>query len=63
MLPIVLSDNAVYATKPNITFPGTQAQATAAEALSQTRINDALASFGLDGLTIAVAGGAIEVAT
>lgn len=63
MLPIVLSPEAAYATKPNIAFPGTAAQATAAEAAAQTRINDALASSGLDGLSITVSAGAIEVAT
>lgn len=62
MVPIVLSREATYATKSNIAFPGSQTQATAAEALAQSRINDALASQGLDGLTVAVAGGAIEVA-
>ena len=63
MIPIVLSKEVVYATKPNISFPGSAAQATAAEALAQTRINDQLAASGLDGLTITVSAGAIEVAT
>lgn len=63
MLPVTLSPATTYATKSNIAFPGTQAQATAAEAAAQTRMNDALASSGLDGLSITVSGGAIEVAT
>lgn len=63
MIPIVLSPATAYATKSNCAFPGSQAQATALEALAQTRINDALAASGLDGLTITVGAGAIEVAT
>lgn len=62
MIPIALSPAAAYCTKSNIAFPGTQAQATALEALAQTRINDALAASGLDGLAITVSAGAIEVA-
>lgn len=62
MIPINLSPDTAYATKSNIAYPGTSAQATAAEARAQTRINDALAASGLDGLTVTVAAGAIEVA-
>lgn len=60
-VPVALDKNTVYATKPNIGYPGTQTQATAAETLAQTRINDQLASSGLDGLAITVSAGAIEV--
>lgn len=63
MLPIVLSPATAYATRPNIAFPGSQAQATAAEAAADVRIEDALDGYGLDGLDFAVAAGAIEVAT
>lgn len=63
MFPITLNAELTYATKSNIAFPGTQAQATAAEALAQTRLNDATASQGLDGLTFTVGAGSIEVAT
>lgn len=62
-MPFIVSPAATYASKSNIAFPGTQAQATAAEAAAQTRINELLASQGLDGLTITVAAGAIEVAS
>jgi hypothetical protein len=62
--PIVLDDNSTYATKGNklslnIKYPAAQAAATAAEAAAQTRINDALPT----GVTVAVAGGTIKVAT
>lgn len=60
MIPVVLSPECTYATKSNICHPGTAAQVTAAEASAQTRINDALASQGLDGLSITVSAGAIE---
>lgn len=62
-MPFTESPAATYASKSNIVFPGTQAQATAAEAAAQSRINDLLASQGLDGLAITVSAGAIEVAT
>jgi len=61
--PITLSKETVYATKPNIAYPGTQTQATAAETLADTRADDALASGGIDSVTIAIAAGSIEVAT
>lgn len=63
MLPIVLSPDTAYATKPNIAFPGTQAQATAAETAADARIEDALDGYGLDALDIVVGAGAIEVAS
>jgi len=56
-VPIVLSPETAYVTKVNIAFPGTQAQATAAEGLADTRIEDSLSE-----VTTTVAGGAIEVA-
>ena len=62
MLPIVLSPETAYATKPNIVYPGTSAQATAAETLADARIEDALDGYGLDGLDITVGAGSIEVA-
>lgn len=46
-----------YALKPNIKYPGTQAQATAAEARAQSRLNDALTP-----VTVTVAGGTIKIA-
>lgn len=63
MIPIVLSPATCYASKSNIAYPGTQTQATADEAAAEDRINDALAASGLDGLTVTVAAGAIEVAS
>lgn len=62
MIPVTLSPATAYATKSNIVFAGSQAQATALEAAAQTRMNEALASSGLDGLTITVAAGAVEIA-
>lgn len=58
--PIVVSSDAAYATKRNIMFPGSAAQATAAEARAQSRINDALTGTSV---TVTVAAGAIKVAT
>lgn len=54
-VPIVLSPAAAYATKTNILFPGTDAQATAAEASAELRIEDSLPSD----VTVTVASGAI----
>lgn len=62
MLPIVLSPEAAYATKPNIAFPGSSAAATAAETAADARIEDVLDGYGLDNLNIEVNAGAIEVA-
>lgn len=36
-----LSPEVVYALKPNVKYPGTSAQATAAEGVAQSRMNDA----------------------
>lgn len=60
--PITLSKDAVYATKPNIVYPGNQTAATAAETAADTRVDDALASGGIDNVTIAIAAGSIEIA-
>ena len=57
-VPSTQSKNATYATKVNIKFPGSQAQATAAEAAAVTRINESLPT----GVTVAVAGGTIVIA-
>lgn len=53
-----LSPEVTYAGRTNIKYPGTQAQATAAEALAQSRLNDAYAP-----ITVTVAAGTIKVAT
>lgn len=63
MLPFTGTPEAAYATKPNITFPGTQAQATAAEVIADTRTDERLASSNVDAVTVAIAAGSIEVAT
>lgn len=60
MLPIVFSPETAYATKPNIVAPYTAAQATAAEARADARIEDALDGSGLDALDITVGAGSIE---
>lgn len=62
MLPIVLSPETAYATKPNIVFPGSQTLATAAETLADARIEDSLDGYGLDNLDITVGAGSIEIA-
>lgn len=59
MIPIVLSPDTTYATKANIKYPGTQAQATAAELRADARIEDNLPA----GVTIAGLTGKIVVAT
>ena len=61
MLPITLSPETAYATKGNIGFPGTSAQATAAEGLAEDRINDALNYINAD-VDVTVTAGAIELA-
>lgn len=61
MLPLVSCPEACYATKPNVAFPGTSAQATAAESRADTIVDERLAS--VDAVTIAIAAGSIEVAT
>lgn len=53
-----LSPAVVYATKPNIKYPGTQTQATADETAAQSRMNDALAP-----VTTTVPAGSIKVAS
>lgn len=53
-----LDPSVVYATKPNIKYPGTQAQATADEARAQSRLNDAFTP-----VTTTVPAGSIKVAT
>lgn len=42
-VPIVLSPATAYATKSNLAFPGSAAQATAARAAAESRIEDATA--------------------
>ncbi len=54
-----LSPELVYAGKTNIRFPGTAAQATAAEAKATARAADSLPA----GVTESVAGGTIKAAT
>lgn len=61
--PITLTPEATYATKPNILYPGTQAQATAAESRADARVDHHLASGGIDAVTIAIAAGSIEIET
>lgn len=53
----VFSPETVYVTKPNVKYPGSQVQATAAEAVAQTRLNDALSP-----LSITVPAGSIKIA-
>lgn len=52
-----LSQEVVYTMKGNIKFPGNQVQATAAEALAQSRLNDALSP-----VTATVPAGTIKLA-
>lgn len=61
MLPLVSCPEAAYATKDNVAYPGTQTQATAAETVADTVVDQRLAS--VDNVTIAIAAGSIEVAT
>ena len=56
MIPITVSPAATYATKGNILFPGTSAQASAAKTFAESTINDRLPSGArIEGLTIKVA--------
>ena len=57
-MPVIdgLSPEWVYAVKLNVKFPGTQAQATAAETAAAARALDGY------GLTVTVPGGTIKVA-
>lgn len=58
-VPIVLSPDSAYATKTNIKFPGTEAQAKAATVAADARIQDVLPN----GLEIVVPETAIKPAT
>lgn len=58
-IPIVLSPQTAYATKVNIAYPGTAAQATAAETAADTRIEDSIPG---EVVKIEVGAGAITVA-
>ena len=53
-----LSPEAAYLTSVNIKYPGTQAQATAAETAAQNRMNDELPS----GVSVTVTGGTLKLA-
>lgn len=55
---ISLSPETAYATKRNIDFPGSQAQATAAEGYAATRIQDSEPH-----LTVTVIAGSVVPAT
>jgi hypothetical protein len=44
-LKITLSPATAYATSSNIVFPGTEAQAEAAEVAAESRIDDAIPSL------------------
>lgn len=61
-VPIVLSPETAAATKVNYKFPGTAAQATAAEAAAKARVNDLLATVGNGKVKFDVEAGAIVVA-
>lgn len=61
--PTVLSPETAAATKNNYKFPGSAAQATAAEAAAKARINDALATVGNGKVKVEVEAGAIKAAT
>lgn len=53
MIPITVSPAATYATKGNILFPGTSAQASAAEAFADSTIEDRLpAGVTISGLRV-----------
>jgi len=52
-----LSPEVTYAIKGNVKYPGNQTQATAAEGLAQSRLNDALSP-----VTATVAAGTIKLA-
>lgn len=56
--PVTLSDDTAYVTKQNIQYPGTSAQATAAEGRAEDRIEDSI-----PGLTVTVAAGSAVVET
>lgn len=54
MLPIVLSPETAYATKRNILYPGTQAQADAREAGADARIEDVVDAVGMDVANVSI---------
>lgn len=58
-VPVTVSKDAAYATKVNIKFPGSAAQATAAESAAEDRINDSLPA----GVAVTVTAGTIDVAS
>lgn len=57
-MPLVQSPALAYATKVNVKFPGTQAQATALEAAAVTRFADGAPT----GVALTVAAGTIKLA-
>ena len=61
-MPFTPSAEATYASKPNLAFPGSAAQATAAEALAKTRIDEVLAAGGQTGLAVTIAASTVKVA-
>lgn len=58
-IPVVLDSNTAYATKVNIKYPGSEAQAKAASLAADARIEDVLPN----GITIVVPETAIKPAT
>lgn len=55
-LLITLDPSTVYATKPNLKYPGTSTQATATATAADTRIEDSLKSgTTIAGLTVTAA--------
>lgn len=62
-VPIVSSPDSTYATKPNILYPGTQTQATAAETRADTVVDQRLASSGIDAVSVNIGAGSIEIET
>lgn len=56
-----LSPEVAYALKDNIEYPGTQAQATAAEGVAASRLDDGFANRKAHEVTVTVAAGAIVV--
>lgn len=60
MAGINLSQETTYATKGNIKFPGTQAQATGQETLAQSKANSHFQQFNAL-VALTVSAGAIQV--
>lgn len=52
MIPITVSPAATYATKGNILFPGSSAQARAAEAFADATVEDRLNGQTIPGLRV-----------